>query len=162
MLYSNKSKKFNKKSHFKAFVYVSYDTYDFMIRYDSYDTHTVLYDSWALTICRYDTELFTHNTIRITYRIILTTMSTTTTTKIPSQPSIKKNIILFLFLFLYLLVNDCILMYLETMILNIHNFLILYGCLFGVFFFLSTPALLVWNPKSVTEQKFIDHSANML
>ena len=33
-----------KKSHFKAFVYVLYDTYDFTIRYDLYDIHTVLYD----------------------------------------------------------------------------------------------------------------------
>ena len=32
----------------------------------------------------------------------------------------KKN--LFLFLFLSLLVNDCILIYLETMILSIYNF----------------------------------------
>ena len=31
--------------------------------------------------------------------------------------------------------TDCILIYLETMILCIFNFLILYGCLFGVFFF---------------------------
>ena len=45
------------------------------------------------------------------------------------QPSIKKkNIILFL------LVNYCILMYLEIIILCIYNFLILYRCLFGVFF----------------------------
>ena len=65
MLDSNKSTNFNKKSHFKAFVYVSYDTYDFTIRYDSYDTHTVSYDSWTLTIRRYDTELFTHDTIHI-------------------------------------------------------------------------------------------------
>ena len=52
-----------------------------------------------------------------------------------------KKIILFLFLFLSLLVNDCILMYLEIIILYIYNSLILYGCLFGVFFFLYTPAL---------------------
>ena len=50
--------------------------------------------------------------------------------KNPSQPSIKKNIILFLYL--SLLVNDYILMYLETTILSIYKFLILYGCLFGV------------------------------
>ena len=65
MLDSNKSTNFNKKSHFKAFVYVSYDTYNFTIQYDSYDTYIVLYDSWALTICRYDTELFTHDLICI-------------------------------------------------------------------------------------------------
>ena len=59
----------------------------------------------------------------------------------------KKSIILFLFLFLSLLVNDCILMYLETTVLCIYNFLMLYGCLFGGFFFfffliffLHTPA----------------------
>ena len=46
-----------------------------------------------------------------------------------------------MFLFLSLLVNDCILMYLEIIILYIYNSLILYGCLFGVFFFLYTPAL---------------------
>ena len=50
--------------------------------------------------------------------------------KNPSKPSIKKKIILFLLL----LVNDCILMYLETTILCSYNFLILYGCLFEVFF----------------------------
>ena len=40
-----------------------------------------------------------------------------------------------MFLFLPLLVNDCILMYLETTILYIYNFLVLYKYLFGVFFF---------------------------
>ena len=73
MLDSNKSTNFNKKSHFKAFVYVSYDMYDFTIRYNSYNTHTVSYDSWALTIRRYHTKLFTHETIRIAYCTILTT-----------------------------------------------------------------------------------------
>ena len=55
-----------------------------------------------------------------------------------SQPSIikKKNIILFL----SLLVNYCILMYLEIMILNIYNFLILYRGLFRGFFFFSALA----------------------
>ena len=51
-----------------------------------------------------------------------------------SQLSIKKNIILFLFL--SLLVDNCILMYLEITILYIYNFTILHGCLFGVFYFL--------------------------
>ena len=37
-------------------------------------------------------------------------------------------------MFLFLLVDDCILMYLEITILCIYNFLIPYGCLFGGFF----------------------------
>ena len=45
LLDSNKSTNFNKKSYFKAFVHVSYDTYDFTIWYDSYDMHTVSYGS---------------------------------------------------------------------------------------------------------------------
>ena len=40
------------------------------------------------------------------------------------------------FLFLSLLVDDCILMYLETTISCIYNFLILHGCLFRVFYFI--------------------------
>ena len=36
-----------------------------MYRTIRYDTYTVLYDSWALTIRRYNTELFTHDSIRI-------------------------------------------------------------------------------------------------
>ena len=47
-----------------------YDT----IRYDSYNMYTVSYGSWALTIRRYNTELFTHDTIRIVYRMILSIM----------------------------------------------------------------------------------------
>ena len=74
MLDSNKSTNFNKKSHFKVSVYVSYNAYDFTIRYDSYNTHTISYDSQALTIRRYDMKLFPHDTIRIAYRMILTTM----------------------------------------------------------------------------------------
>ena len=54
--------------------------------------------------------------------------------KNPNQPSIKKKKHFFV-LFLSLLVNDCILMYLETTILCIYNFLLLYGRLFGVFYF---------------------------
>ena len=54
--------------------------------------------------------------------------------KNPSQLSIKKKTLFCIFFFLSLLVNDCILMYLETTILYIYNFLILYGCLFGVYF----------------------------
>ena len=55
--------------------------------------------------------------------------------KNPNQPNInKKNIILFLFL--SLLVDNCILMHLEIIILCFCNFLILYGCLFGVLFFI--------------------------
>ena len=42
---------------------------------------------------------------------------------------LKKKI---LFLFLSLLVDNCILMYLETTILCIYNFLIIYECLFRV------------------------------
>ena len=52
----------------------------------------------------------------------------------PNQLSIKK-IYIIMFLFLPLLVKDCILMYLETTILCIYNFLVLYKYLFGVFFF---------------------------
>ena len=66
-----------------------------------------------------------------------TTMNALTSTKKkknPSQLSIKKKNIILHFFFLSLLVNDCILMYLETTILYIYNFLILYGCLFGVYF----------------------------
>ena len=51
----------------------------------------------------------------------------------------KKSFILFLFS--SLLVDDCILIYLETTILCIYNFLILYGYLLRVFFFLYTPVL---------------------
>ena len=46
-----------------------------------------------------------------------------------------KKIYIIMFLFLPLLVKDCILMYLETTILCIYNFLVLYKYLFGVFFF---------------------------
>ena len=74
MLDSNESTNFNKKFHFKAFVYVSYDTYDFTIWYDSYDRHTVLYDSWALMIRQYDTKFFPHDMICIACHTILTTM----------------------------------------------------------------------------------------
>ena len=35
------------------------------IRYDSYDTHTVSYYSRVLTILRYNTKLFIHDTIHI-------------------------------------------------------------------------------------------------
>ena len=66
-----------------------------------------------------------------------TTINALTSTNIyiyHSQPSIFfKNH--YFFLFLSLLVNLCILMYLETTILCIYNFLILYGCLFRVFLF---------------------------
>ena len=69
--------------------------------------------------------------------------STTTTNALTSTKKKKKilaNLVLkkkhyfAFFFFLSLLVNDCILMYLETTILYIYNFLILYGCLFGVYF----------------------------
>ena len=66
MLNSNKNTNYNKTYHFKAFVYVSYYTYDFTIWYNSYDTHTVSYNSWAFTICQYDTKLFIYNTILTT------------------------------------------------------------------------------------------------
>ena len=39
------------------------------IRYDSYDTHTASYDLWVLMIRRYDTELFTYDTYRVSYNI---------------------------------------------------------------------------------------------
>ena len=61
----------------------------------------------------------------------------TSKNKNPSQPNIKKTLLLLLLLFL---VDDCILMYLKTKILYIYKFLILYVCLFGVFFFLYTLA----------------------
>ena len=51
--------------------------------------------------------------------------------KILTNLVLKKTLFCFC---LSLLVNDCILMYLETMILSIYNFLILYGYLFEVFF----------------------------
>ena len=35
------------------------------IRYDSYDTHNVSYYSRVLTILRYNTKLFIHDTIHI-------------------------------------------------------------------------------------------------
>ena len=41
-----------------------------MIWYNSYDTYTISYDSWALMICWYNTELFIHDTIR-TVRYVL-------------------------------------------------------------------------------------------
>ena len=77
--------------------------------------------------------------------------STTTTNALTSTKKKKKilaNLVLkkkhyfaFFFFFLSLLVNDCILMYLETIILCIYNFLILYRFLFEIYFFLYTPAL---------------------
>ena len=56
----------------------------------------------------------------------------------------------FFFFFLPLFVNYCILMYLETTILCIYNFLVLYEFLFGAFFFffflytLASPSLKSW------------------
>ena len=63
-----------------------------------------------------------------------TTMNALTSTKKKILASLvyKKSIILFLFL--SFLVNNYVLMYLETFF-NIYNFLILYGYLFRVFFF---------------------------
>ena len=57
--------------------------------------------------------------------------STTKKKKNPSQLGISKKTFFF---FWFLLVNDCILMYLKTTILCIYNFLILYRCLFDFFF----------------------------
>ena len=57
------------------------------------------------------------------------------------KKKIIANLVLKKKLFLSLLVNDYILMYLKTTILCIYNFLILYECLFEVFFFLYTLAL---------------------
>ena len=62
MLDLNKSTNFNKKSNFKTFVNVLYDMYNFTIRYNLYDTHTVSYDSWTFMIRWYNTELL--HTIR--------------------------------------------------------------------------------------------------
>ena len=73
LLYSNKSTNFNKK-----ILYVSYNMYNFTVRYNSYDTYIVSYDSWAFIICRYDIKLFTHDMIRIAYCTILTTIILTT------------------------------------------------------------------------------------
>ena len=50
---------------------------------------------------------------------------------------VLKKYYFFLFLFLSLLVNDCILMYLEIIILNIYNFLIPYEYLFIYLFLYS-------------------------
>ena len=62
-----------------------------------------------------------------------TTMNALTSTKKKIVASLvyKKNIILFLFL--SFLVNNYVLMYLETFF-SIYNFLILYGYLFKIFF----------------------------
>ena len=65
--------------------------------------------------------------------------SAITKKKILTNLVLKKNIILFLFL--SLLVNNYILMYLETMILCIYNFVILYECRVFFFFFNYTPTL---------------------
>ena len=43
LLDSNRSTNFNKKSYFKAFVYVLYDTYNFTIRYDTIHMIRILY-----------------------------------------------------------------------------------------------------------------------
>ena len=59
--------------------------------------------------------------------------------KILSNLVLKENIILLLFL--SLLVNDCILIYIETTMRSIYNFLIPYGCLSKVFFFLLRSSL---------------------
>ena len=64
--------------------------------------------------------------------------------KNPNQPSIKKKKHFFV-LFLSLLVNDCILMYLETTILSIYKFLISY---LEFFFFFFTYNLTPANLKS--------------
>ena len=73
---SNKTTNFNKQKKLilNPHAYVSYDTYDTSIRYDSYDTHHISDNSWAFTICSYNTKLFVQDTIRIAYRTILTTM----------------------------------------------------------------------------------------
>ena len=77
MLYLNKrancnpKKNNNNKTHFKAYVYISYEMYNFTIQCDSYNTHNVSYDSWALLIHPYYTKL---HMIPIAYHTILTTM----------------------------------------------------------------------------------------
>ena len=71
-----------------------------------------------------------------TLNALTSTKTTKKKKKILTSLVLKKFI---LFLFLSLLVNDCILICLETMILCIYNFLILYGCLFRVFFFFFPP-----------------------
>ena len=73
LLDSNKSINFNKKSHFKTFVYVSYDTYDFTIQYDSYYTYTISYDLYDTQIryrtfyTRYDMYCVSYNPYRVFY-----------------------------------------------------------------------------------------------
>ena len=56
LLDSNKSTNFNKKSHFKVFVYVLYDTYNFTIRFIQYARYIVRF------ISTYDTSI-RHKTI---------------------------------------------------------------------------------------------------
>ena len=68
---------------------------------------------------------------KICYTTTMNALTSKKKKKYPNQLNIKKEIILFLSLW----VNDCILMYLKTTILYIYNFLILYKCLFEVFFF---------------------------
>ena len=66
LLDSNKSTNFNKKSYFKTFVYVLYDTYDFTIRYaycivqfmNTYDT-PIRYGTFYI---RYDTYRVSYDT----------------------------------------------------------------------------------------------------
>ena len=64
---SNKSTNFNKKSHFKAVFYELYNKIDFTLRYDSYNINIISYNSWALTIRRYNTNFFTHDTYHVLY-----------------------------------------------------------------------------------------------
>ena len=81
---------------------------------------------------------------------ITTTMNALASTqkkkKILANLILKKNI-----LFLFLLVDDCILMYLEITILCIYNFLIPYGYLFVCFFSLysSSRYLKILGPSLV-------------
>ena len=64
MLDSNKNTNFNKKSHFKAFVYVSYNTYNFTIRY----THCIIrFMSTYDTLIRYGTFYSRYDTYRVSY-----------------------------------------------------------------------------------------------
>ena len=66
---SNITTNFNKKLILNSHVYVSYDTYDSPIRYDSYDTHLCI--GWFMstndTPLRYKTFCTRYDTYRVSY-----------------------------------------------------------------------------------------------
>ena len=61
-------KKKKKKTILNPHVYVSYDTYDSLIQYNSYDTHLCI----GRFMSTYNMKFFVHDTIRIAYHTILT------------------------------------------------------------------------------------------